>query len=64
MLSPMKGVSFQKRMPADQWIYFYVGRKIGSAAADEENQLWLIDKNGSEEVLVSAFRGQEIETSQ
>ncbi len=30
------------------------------AAADEENQLWLIDSDGSKEVLVSAFKGKKL----
>jgi gluconolactonase len=40
-------------------LFFMLDGKL-VAAADEANQLWLIDKDGSEEVLVSAFRGNKL----
>jgi len=40
-------------------LYFMLDGKL-LAAADEENQLWLIGKDGSEEVLVTAFRGKKL----
>ncbi len=40
-------------------LFFMLDGKL-VAAADEKNQLWLIDTDGSEEVLVSAFRGKKL----
>ena len=40
-------------------LYFMLDGNL-LAAADEENQLWMIGKDGSEEVLVSAFRGKKL----